>query len=188
MRRFFLIFLVIYSFIIAGCTDAAAPVSVGDKPISINNVPQPGVPSKPIENMSWTDFDGNKATLADLKGKAVILDFWATYCPPCIEEIPHLKQLQKKYGKEHLVIIGMHVGGDEDKLKVPEFVERLSIDYTLAEPENALSSYIFGSDSAIPQTAVFDRNGKLVRKIVGFSDPIKAQLDNAVAQAVASGD
>jgi thiol-disulfide isomerase/thioredoxin len=116
----------------------------------------------------------------------VILDFWATYCPPCIEEIPHLKQLQEKYGKENLVIIGMHVGGDEDKPKVPEFVEKLAIDYTLAEPEKALTNYIFGTDSAIPQTAVFDRNGKLVRKIVGFSDNIKVQLDEAVAKAVAS--
>jgi len=186
MRRAFFILFITYSVMIAGCSDAAAPVSVGNRPISINNVPQPGVPSKPIENMSWTDFDGNKARLKDLKGKAVILDFWATYCLPCIEEIPHLKELQAKYGKENLVVIGMHVGGEEDKPKVPEFVEKLAIDYTLAEPEKALTSYIFGDQSAIPQTAVFDRNGKLVRKIIGFSDNIKIQLDDAVAKAVAS--
>ena len=188
MQRSFLIVFIISSFFLAACSDAAAPVSVGNRPISINNVPQPGVPSKPIENMSWTDFDGKKATLGELKGKAVILDFWATYCLPCIEEIPHLKQLQEQYGKDNLAVIGLHVGGEEDKPKVPEFVERLSITYTLAEPEKALTNYIFGDQSAIPQTAVFDRNGKLVRKIVGFSDNIKIQLDEAVAKAVASNN
>src|SRR5690606_14634663 len=108
--------------------------------ISVNNVPQPGVPSKPIENMTWTDFDGKRTRLGELKGKAVILDFWATYCPPCIEEIPHLKDLQAKYGDD-LVVIGLHVGGDEDKPNVPEFVKRLDITYGLAEPEPALTSY-----------------------------------------------
>ncbi len=187
MRQPLLILLFVFSVFTYACSDAAKPVAIGNRPISINNVPQPGIPSKPIENMGWTDFDGNNATIKDLKGKAVILDFWATYCAPCIEEIPHLKQLQAKYGKENLVIIGMHVGGEEDKPKVPEFVEKLSIDYTLAEPEKALTSYIFGDQAAIPQTAVFDRNGKLVQKIVGFSDAIKVQLDSAVEKAVNSG-
>ncbi|HKP69974.1 MAG TPA: TlpA disulfide reductase family protein, partial [Pyrinomonadaceae bacterium] len=106
------------------------------------------------------------------------------YCPPCIEEIPHLMELQAKYGQENLVVVGLHVGGDEDRPKVPAFVERLKITYPLAYPEDALSSFVFGNDTAIPQTAVFDRKGKLVTKIAGFSPAIKLQLDEAVATAV----
>lgn len=171
-------------FLSAACRPAAAPVSVGDQPVSINDVPQPGVPSKPIEQMSWTAFDGQKVRMKDLAGKAVILDFWATYCKPCLEEIPHLKELQAKYGADNLAIVGLHVGGEEDRPKVPEFVERLDISYDLAVPEDALTQFIFGRQTAIPQTAVFNRKGELVRKIVGFDDRIKRDLDSAVEEAV----
>lgn len=133
--------------------------------------------------MNWTTFEGPVQKLKDFQGKVVILDFWATYCPPCIEEIPHLKELKKKYGDD-LVLIGLHVGGEEDRPKVPEFVQRLGIDYPLATPEDSLTSFIFGQESAIPQTAIFDRTGRLVKKIVGFSPEIKVQLDEAVAATI----
>jgi len=170
------------------CRPAAAPIAVGNKPVAVNNVPvkdAPSMPTKPIHEMSWTGFDGSVQKVKDLKGKAVILDFWATYCKPCIEEIPHLKALRSKY-PDDLLVIGLHVGGMEDKPKVPEFVDKLQIDYPLAYPEDALTSFVFGNDTAIPQTAVFDRQGRLVKKITGFSDQIKAELDRAVEQAVNS--
>jgi thiol-disulfide isomerase/thioredoxin len=173
----------------AACRPAAAPVAVGNKPVSINDVPLKDAqarPTKPIAEMSWTDFDGNVQKLKDSRGKAVILDFWATYCAPCIEEIPHLKALKAKYGDD-LQVTGLHVGGDDDKPKVPEFIERLKIDYPLAYPEDALVSFVFGQDTAIPQTAIFDREGRLVKKITGFNDQIRVELDQAVEQAV-NGD
>jgi hypothetical protein len=83
------------------------------------------------------------------------------------------------------VLIGLHVGGDEDRPKVPEFVEKLKIDYPLATPEDALTQFIFGQETAIPQTAIFDRSGKLVKKIVGFNQEIKKELDAAVEQTIA---
>ena len=179
----------------SACRPAAAPVSISNKPVSVNDVPlsnQPMPPSKPIEEMTWAALDGATnqegavSRLRDFKGKVVILDFWATYCPPCIEEIPHLKALQAKYGKENLEIIGMHVGGEEDRPRVPAFVKKLNIDYTLAIPEDELTRFIFGNRTDIPQTAIFDRQGKLVRKIIGFDAQIKKDLDAAVEQAVNS--
>jgi len=177
------------------CRPAAAPVSISNKPVSVNDVPltnQPPPPTKPVEEMTWamldgkTNQEGNISKLKDFQGKVVILDFWATYCPPCIEEIPHLKALQAKYGKENLEVVGLHVGGEEDRPKVPAFVKRLKIDYTLAVPEEELTRFIFGGKTDIPQTAIFDRSGKLVRKIIGFDAQIKKDLDTAVEQAVNS--
>jgi len=170
------------------CRPAAAPVSVGTKPVSVNGVPAkdaPAQPMKPVAEMSWTNFDGKIQKVKDLEGKVVLLDFWATYCAPCIEEIPHLMDLQAKYGTD-LQVIGLHVGGDEDKPKVPEFVERLKITYPLAYPEDALTAYVFGQQTAIPQTAVFDRSGKLVKKITGFSSDIKTELDQSVAETISN--
>jgi thiol-disulfide isomerase/thioredoxin len=132
--RYFAILLFLFSLLtIIGCRPAAAPVSISDKPVSINDIPLDAPPTKPIEEMTWTVFDGKTnvdaelVKLKDLQGKAVILDFWATYCPPCIEGIPHLIELQKRYGKENLEIVGLHVGGEEDRPKVPEFAEKLKI-------------------------------------------------------------
>ena len=172
---------------LSGC-GAAPPVAVGNKPVSINDQPlrdAPTRPLKPVAEMNWTSLEGGTVQkLKDFNGKVVILDFWATYCPPCIEEIPHLMELKSRYGDD-LVLIGLHVGGEEDRPKVPEFVDRLKINYPLATPEDALTSFIFGQETAIPQTAIFDRSGKLVKKIVGFSTEIKVDLDETVALTVA---
>lgn len=176
--------------LISGCRPAAAPVSVSNTPVSVNGVrarDAESQPFKPVAEMSWTGFEGDIQKLRDLNGKVVILDFWATYCPPCIEEIPHLMELKARYGDD-LHIVGLHVGGEEDRPKVPEFVERLKITYPLAYPEDALTSYIFGQQTAIPQTAVFNRSGKLVKKIAGFDERIKVELDNAVASAIAKNE
>ena len=184
-----------YFLLSTGCRPAAAPVSISNKPVSVNDIPvsnQPQPPSKPIEEMTWAALDGATnqegavSRLKDFQGKVVILDFWATYCPPCIEEIPHLKALQAKYGKENLEVVGMHVGGEDDRPRVPAFVKRLNIDYTLAIPEDELTRFIFGNKTDIPQTAIFDRQGKLVRKIIGFDPQIKKDLDAAVEQAINS--
>jgi thiol-disulfide isomerase/thioredoxin len=170
----------------SACRPAAAPVSISNKPVSINNVPQTNLPLPPvknIENLGWTLFDEKNEKLSDYRGRVVVLDFWATYCPPCLEEIPHLNQLKNKYGAD-LQIVGLHVGGEEDQERVPEFVERLKINYALAYPEDALSNALMGTDNAIPQTFVFDRSGRLTKKIIGFDNFHKADLDAAIEQAV----
>lgn len=185
--KLFVFLLFTFALTVSGCRSAASPVAVGNKPVSINDVPLKEAPARPLKavsEMNWTGFEGNVQKLKDLQGKVVILDFWATYCPPCIEEIPHLMELQAKYGVENLHIVGLHVGGAEDQPKVPEFVERLKISYPLAYPEDELTSFIFGQETAIPQTAIFDRSGKLIKKITGFNPQIKKELDDAVEQAI----
>src|SRR5688500_19588562 len=156
-------FLILF-LISVSCRPAAAPVAVGNKPVSVNDVPLKDAqarPTKPIHEMSWTGFDGSIQKLKDHRGKAVILDFWATYCKPCIDMIPHLKSLQAQYGSD-LVVVGLHVGGEEDRPKISEFVDRLKIDYTLAYPEEALTAFVFGHDTAITPTAIFDREGRKI--------------------------
>jgi len=134
---------------------------------------------------AWTQLDGRRATLEDLRGQVVVLDFWATYCPPCREEIPHLVRLQKEFGPQGLKVIGLNVGGDEDRPKVPDFVKRYQIQYQLADPEDETVERFLVTDD-IPQTFVIDRQGRLVTHVVGFDDSVAAQLESAVSQALAA--
>lgn len=135
---------------------------------------------------AWTQLDGRRATLEDLRGQVVVLDFWATYCPPCREEIPHLVKLQKEFGPQGLKVVGLNVGGEEDRPKVPEFVKLYRIQYQLADPEDETVTRFLADDDSIPQTFVIDRQGRLVTHVVGFDDSVAAQLESAVSQALAA--
>ncbi len=171
--------------LLTACRPAAAPVSVSNKPVSINNVPQTNLPLPPTKNIAdlgWMLFDNKPEKLSDYRGKVVVLDFWATYCPPCLEEIPHLNELQNKY--VDLQVVGLHIGGEEDNLRVPKFVEKLKINYILAHPEDELTNALIGENNSIPQTFVFDRNGKLLKKFVGFDNIVKMNLDETIESAI----
>ena len=154
------------------------------------NLPMPppttarGVNSGATPAGGWTQADGRRVRLEDLRGQVVVLDFWATYCPPCREEIPHLVQLQKQYGPRGLQVIGLNVGGEEDRPKVPEFVKLYNIQYQLAEPDPETVRLFFGADDSIPQTFVLDRQGRLVRHFVGYDSEVASQLESAVEQAL----
>jgi thiol-disulfide isomerase/thioredoxin len=172
---------------ISGCRPAAAPVAVSNKPISVNdrpitNLPLP--PEKALVDMSWTTQNDNIQKLSDLGGRAVVLDFWATNCPPCREEIPHLNSLMAKYGADNLQVIGLHVGDDEDRKEIRNFRKDTKIDYPIAFPDGELSRFVFADGDEIPRTMVIDRSGNIVGKFIGFGPSIEKQLDAAVEHAV----
>lgn len=180
--RGFAVILIPAAFILGSCHPAAAPVSVSNHPVTVNDVPV----KSPLRDLTWTTTDGIQTSLKNLQGKAVILDFWATYCPPCRDEIPHLNALQAKYGQSGLKVIGLNSGGEEDKPKIPAFLKETAIEYEMAFPDEDLTATVFDGDDRIPQTLIINRKGQIVKKIVGFSDQIKMELDAAVETALAS--
>jgi thiol-disulfide isomerase/thioredoxin len=185
-----LLYLLLFTFcfsICLACRPAAAPVSISNKPASINQIPQmnlPTAPAKPLGEMNWKDFAGKTEKIGELKGKVVVLDFWATNCPPCLKEIPHLVALQNKFGADNIKIIGLHVGDDDDRKRVPEFADKLKINYTLAYPEDALTAFVFRERNDIPQTIVLDRNGNVAERFVGFGEDIQVDLDKIIEQTI----
>jgi cytochrome c biogenesis protein CcmG/thiol:disulfide interchange protein DsbE len=134
----------------------------------------------------WTYLDGRRGSIESLRGQAIVLDFYATYCPPCREEIPHLVNLQKRFGAQGLQVIGLNVGGAEDQAKVADYVRELDIQYQLGNPDDSTVDALLAGESAIPQTFVFDRQGRLVRRFIGFDEAVAAQLEEAVATALAT--
>ena len=182
-RRNFVTVALFASFsLFAACTTNPAPTAtpvINQMPATAGKMP-PAVANE--NNLAWRLVDGKRQKLADYKGKVVVLDFWATYCPPCEEEIPHLVELSKQ--NPDLNIIGLHVGGDKDRPFVADFVTKYKMSYKLGYPEQPLTDFYLQGDERIPQTLVFDREGRLIQKFVGFTAETKQNLDAAIQQAL----
>jgi thiol-disulfide isomerase/thioredoxin len=125
--------------------------------------------------LTFKDLDGKKVSLAALKGKVVIVDFWATWCEPCKTEIPGYIELQKKYGPDGLVIIGLSL----DKKKpafVQKFATELGMNYTVAmgtiDNLDAFGSAP-GEDIILPTTFLINRAGRIIHEKQGLMDHTK---------------
>lgn len=125
---------------------------------------------------SLKDLEGKVISSDDLKGKVVVLDFWATWCPPCRAEIPGYVELQKQYGKDGLVIVG--ASADEaGPAVVKEFAAKMGINYTMLMADEAISS-AFGGVEALPTTFLIDRNGQIRDRKVGMEH--KAEYEQKI--------
>jgi len=135
--------------------------------------------------MGWTLTNDRHIRLSDYQNKVVVLDFYATWCEPCRDSIPHLVDLQKRYGSQGLQIIGLNLGGQDDYDKVPEFAREFHIQYPLGIPDPELEN-LYVNDNAIPQTFVIDRNGQLLKHFVGYDDSMAEELERAIQASLGS--
>ena len=138
---------------------------------------------KPAPDFSLKTLDGKTLRLSDLRGKAVVLNFWATWCPPCKMELPWLVDLQKQYGAQGLQIVG--ISEDEGgKDKVAQFVKEMGVNYTIAVDDDSVAEK-YGDVEDLPTTFYIDRNGKIVEFAMGLVDrsEIEAKMKTALGAA-----
>jgi cytochrome c biogenesis protein CcmG, thiol:disulfide interchange protein DsbE len=141
---------------------------------------------KPTGRGGWTLDNNQRAQLADYKGKVVVLDFYATWCDPCRAETPHLVTMQQQYGPQGLQVIGLNVGGEDDLAEVPAFAKEFLIPYPLGTPEDKLVDEYLSDNQNIPQSFVFDRRGRLVKRFVGFNDEVGREIETAVQASLSA--
>jgi cytochrome c biogenesis protein CcmG/thiol:disulfide interchange protein DsbE len=136
---------------------------------------------RPAKNFQFT-MDGTSKTLADLRGKVVVLNFWATWCPPCVEETPSLIQLQKSIAPLGGTILGVSL--DDDQNAYAEFLKSYHIDFPTYRDPTKKSALDYGT-TMYPETYIIDRNGRIDRKIIGPQDWQSAEMSaylNSVLQ------
>lgn len=114
-------------------------------------------------NFSYPDVNGKTVSLSDFKGKVVLVDVWATWCGPCIEEIPYLKTLEKEFHDKDVVFLSVSVDVEKDKEKWKKFIADQQMEgvQLLAGGKGSLISRAYHIDG-IPRFMLFDKNGKII--------------------------
>lgn len=128
-------------------------------------VPGFAADSGPAPDFTLKGIDGKDLALSSLKGKVVIIDFWATWCPPCREEIPGFIEMYKKYKDQGLEIIGISVDKDENKLK--KFIADNGVNYPIVSFTKDVTE-AYGGIQSIPTTFILDHQLNIVGKHIGF--------------------
>jgi cytochrome c biogenesis protein CcmG/thiol:disulfide interchange protein DsbE len=174
---------------LAGCHKPAADSNLSPPVVSApppSTYPMPPTKSTTHGNLGWTTASEQHMRLSDYQNKVVILDFYATWCEPCRDSIPHLVELQKRYGSRGLQVVGLNVGGPGDPEQVPAFAREFHIQYQLGVPDADLANLYTGDENVIPQTVVLDRQGQLVKRIVGYDESVGEQLEEIIQAPLAA--
>ena len=117
--------------------------------------------------LSLKDVDGKTQALSDYHGKVVVLNFWATWCVPCKEEMPFFVEAQKKYGQRNVVILAASLDDDRTKKYVRKFVQAYKMDFPVLLDATAESMKQFGLGETLPSTIFLDAQGNFAGKIEG---------------------
>ncbi|RLB76279.1 MAG: TlpA family protein disulfide reductase [Deltaproteobacteria bacterium] len=162
MSRFkiniFWIVVLLTVFLLVGCDN-----STSEQPLTKVN-PE----SKLAADFTLTNMQGEQVSLSQYRGKVVILNFWATWCPPCREEMPSMERLYQKYKDQGLVILA--VSADENgKKAVSQFLQKTPYSFPILLDSDNIAQNAYGV-FRFPESFIIDRNGMVVQKIIGGRD------------------
>ena len=142
--------------LLAGCNRGSKPTLIGS----------------PAPDFTVQDAD-RKVELRDLRGKIVVLNFWATWCPPCVEEMPSLVKMQEEMKSRGVVVLAVSV--DDDERSYHTFLKKNNVDLLTVRDPQQKSNELYGTFK-FPETYIIDRNGVVQRKFIGPVDWTSADI------------
>ncbi len=147
--------------------EGAAPVSAQKKSVA--------------PDFSLTSLDGHDVHLSDYKGKVVLVDFWATWCSPCREEIPRFIEWQQKYAAEGFQTIGISM--DDTASPVREFYRQFNVNYPVIMGDERVAQ-AYGGVLGLPVNVLVGRDGRVVAKYIGMTDlrELQASVERALRE------
>lgn len=153
--------LLIFFVGLAGCNQKPASPPQPPKQIAAGEI------GSNLPDFSVKDLQGHSLSSADLRGKVVLIDFWATWCQPCKKEMPGYQKLIDKYGSRGFVVIGFKFDNMPDVEDPIQFARGIRVHYPIAVATDALKQR-FGGIAGLPTTILYDRQGILRMKVIGF--------------------
>lgn len=143
--------------------------------------------STPIKDATAPDFalqslEGKTVRLSDLRGKAVLLNFWATWCAPCKIEMPWFVELQKQYGPEGLQIVGVAMD-DASPKDVADFTQEMGVNYPVLLGKETVGD-AYGGVQFLPENFYIDRNGKVMDRAFGLKG--RSEIEDEIRKIIAS--
>lgn len=157
--KFWILIVCLAAFV--GCNYSASSMKPKETKIKAGEV------GSRLPDFSATDLQGQKISTADLRGKVVLIDIWATWCGPCKKEMPGYEKLAEKYGSRGFAVVGFKanmMADTEDPLK---FARKIGVHYPLVIATDDLLNK-FGGLEGLPTTFLYDRSGILRKKVIGF--------------------
>jgi peroxiredoxin len=122
----------------------------------------------PAPNFTFPDLTGKKVSLSDYRGRVVFLNIWATWCPPCVDEMPSMEKLYKKFKGDQFEIMAVSIDGEGRKVVAP-FMERLNLTFPALLDKKGKIKNIYGV-TGIPESFIINKKGIIVKKVLGPID------------------
>jgi thiol-disulfide isomerase/thioredoxin len=175
---------------VAGETPAGSQSTEGATASGVFVAPVTSVASAATSELapdfSWTDADGVKRSLSEYRGKVVMVNFWATWCPPCRAEMPGIVSLRNDLVDDGVEVIGVAIGerppeGTSAEAHVAAFAASRGVTYPLVTGSDALAD-AYGGINAIPTSIIIDRDGRIVETIEGSRD--ESEFRASIARAM----
>jgi cytochrome c biogenesis protein CcmG/thiol:disulfide interchange protein DsbE len=157
---------------LAGCGGAPdyRPLAVGDR----------------VPGYAAADLAGDTVSLETLRGEAVLLNIWATWCPPCREEMPELQALADEYGPRGLRVIGVSIDARGAENAIREFLEEYGIDFTILHDPDGRVTRAFRT-AGVPETFLIDREGRVAARWIGKLKPGAPDVRERVEKVLGDG-
>jgi len=174
--------ILVLMFIVAGCKKKEpeptqqASVKAEERPTKPpGDKALPSTSAKSAPSFTLQDLNGKQVSLSDFKGKVVIIDFWATWCPPCVTEIPHFIELYEQYKDKGFAMVGISLDRQGVGV-VNSFVQKYRVNYPILMADGQVDK-AYGGIMSIPTTFVIDRAGNIRQKYVGYREKAVFEAD-----------
>ena len=154
-------------------------IAISLLPAQLYALPRPG---QPAPNFKVVTTSGQTVTQENYRGHVLVIDFFATWCIPCREAVPHLVEMSRKYGKQGLQVLGLSADEDGERV-VRSFAEEHRVNYPMALANETVQAD-FGI-RAVPVMFVIDKKGKVVEIFRGFSDEIGLSMEQLIKKLLA---
>jgi peroxiredoxin len=143
-------------------------------------VSAPARAGEAASDFTLRDIEGNNVTLAALKGKVVVLSFWATWCGPCKEEMPHLQKMYGEMGKDGLVVLSISTDDARSASKVKPYIMKMGYTFPVLLDRDSTVIGAYNPSKTLPYTVVIDAKGEVARRISGYNPGDEVELASFV--------